>query len=65
MATRNDTDLAKELLDEIVKQADGTKTSERQKIKKMARLARDLIDGSATDADRKDANSELHPSRQH
>ncbi len=64
MPTTNDNDLATELLDEIDAQASGTKDSERQKIKRMAQLAKKLLSGSATDDDRQQANDELHPSRQ-
>lgn len=65
MPSTNDTDLAEELLDEIAAQADGTKDEERQKIKRMARLAKKLVSGTAGEEDREQARDELHPSRQH
>ncbi len=65
MSSTSDVDLAKDLAREIAQQADGTKQSERQKIKRMARAIEKLLDGSASDQDRQDAQAELHPSQQH
>jgi hypothetical protein len=59
-----DIDLAKELAREIQQQADGTKQSEREKIKRMAGIAERLLDGTATDEERQQGRDELHPSRQ-